>query len=89
MAEEIKKGLPSVMRYCDTLADYEQNKADGKVTDDVFVIILEDKIAKFKGHTFNWTDSGSGGGSIDLELLETYMPLSRDFSDDFNNDFAR
>jgi len=26
---------------------------------------------------------------IDLELLEGYMPMSRDFSDDFNNDFAR
>lgn len=29
------------------------------------------------------------GGSIDPELLEGYIPLSRDFSDDFNNDFAR
>lgn len=32
---------------------------------------------------------GSGGGNIDPELLEGYMPLSREFSDDFNNDFAR
>lgn len=31
----------------------------------------------------------SGGTSIDPELLEAYMPMSRDFSDDFNNDFAR
>lgn len=31
----------------------------------------------------------SGGTSIDTELLEAYMPMSRDFSDDFNNDFAR
>lgn len=30
-----------------------------------------------------------GGGNIDPELLEGYMPLSRDFSDDFNNDFTR
>lgn len=30
-----------------------------------------------------------GGGTIDPELLEGYMPLSRDFSDDFNNDFSR
>ena len=30
-----------------------------------------------------------GGGTIDPELLEAYMPLSRDFSDDFNNDFSR
>lgn len=35
------------------------------------------------------TGSGGGGGSIDPELLEGYMPMSRDFSDDFNNDFAR
>ena len=26
---------------------------------------------------------------IDPELLEGFIPLSRDFSDDFNNDFAR
>lgn len=35
------------------------------------------------------TPSSGGGGSIDPELLEACMPLSRDFSDDFNNDFAR
>lgn len=33
--------------------------------------------------------SGGSGGSIDPELLERFIPLSRDFSDDFNNDFAR
>ena len=32
---------------------------------------------------------GGGGGNIDPELLEGFIPLSRDFSDDFNNDFAR
>lgn len=36
---------------------------------------------------------GSGdiviSGGVDPELLEAYMPLSRDFSDDFNNDFSR
>lgn len=32
---------------------------------------------------------GGGGGSVDPELLEAYMPLAREFSDDFNNDFAR
>lgn len=32
---------------------------------------------------------GGGGGSVDPELLEGFIPLSRDFSDDFNNDFAR
>lgn len=35
------------------------------------------------------TSKGGGGGSIDPELLEGFIPLSRDFSDDFNNDFAR
>lgn len=30
-----------------------------------------------------------GSGNIDPELLEGFIPLSRDFSDDFNNDFAR
>lgn len=33
--------------------------------------------------------TGEGVGNIDPELLEAYMPLSRDFSDDFNNDFTR
>ncbi len=31
----------------------------------------------------------SQGGSIDPELLEGYIPLQRQFSDDFNNDYAR
>lgn len=33
--------------------------------------------------------ASSGGGSIDPELLEGYMPIMRDFSDDFSDDFAR
>lgn len=32
---------------------------------------------------------GSGGGNIDPELLEGYMPLSREFSNEFSDDFAR
>lgn len=32
---------------------------------------------------------GDGGGSIDPEMIEGFIPLSRDFSDDFNNDFSR
>lgn len=89
MAEEVK-GFANLMRYCNTLEDYNQKKADGKVTDDVLVIVLEDKVIKFKGYTFNLSgEGGGGGGSIDPELLEGFIPLSRDFSDDFNNDFAR
>lgn len=30
-----------------------------------------------------------GGSNIDPELLEGFIPFSRDFSEDFNNDFAR
>ena len=30
-----------------------------------------------------------GGGSVDAELLEVFIPMAREFSDDFNNDFAR
>lgn len=33
--------------------------------------------------------NNGGGGSIDPELLEDFIPLQRQFSDDFNNDFAR
>ena len=73
------------MRYAQDLAEYEQGIADGIIDENVFVIVLNEKVAKFKGQTFDW----SGGGSIDPELLEGYMPMSRDFSDDFNNDFAR
>lgn len=35
------------------------------------------------------TFPGGGGGSIDPELLEGYLPMMREFSDDFNNDFTR
>lgn len=35
------------------------------------------------------TGGGGGGGSIDPTLLEGYMPMMREFSDDFNDDFAR
>lgn len=37
------------------------------------------------------TGGGSSGdsGSIDPELLEGLMPLAREFSDDFNDDFSR
>lgn len=35
------------------------------------------------------TFPGGGGGSIDPELLEGYLPMMREFSDDFNNDFSR
>ena len=53
---------------------------------------LIDPSKMFKSDYSGWKlvkDSGGGEGSIDPELLEGFIPLSRDFSDDFNNDFAR
>lgn len=35
------------------------------------------------------TIEGGGSGDFDKEALEAFIPLSRDFSDDFNDDFAR
>lgn len=35
-----------------------------------------------------WEEIGGTGSEI-MELLEGFIPLSRDFSDDFNNDFTR
>lgn len=67
MAEEVK-GFANLMRYCNTLEDYNQKKADGKVTDDVLVIVLEDKVIKFKGYEFDLSGRGSGeGGSITID----------------------
>lgn len=31
----------------------------------------------------------TGGGGFNPELLEGFIPLQREFSDEFNNDFAR
>lgn len=33
--------------------------------------------------------NGGAGSSIDISILEGYMPMMREFSDDFNNDFTR
>lgn len=60
MANEIK-GFANLMRFCNKLEDYEQKKANGEVTDDVLVIVLEDKLIKFKGQTFDLSGEGSGG----------------------------
>jgi hypothetical protein len=35
------------------------------------------------------SSSGGSSGMIDPSLLEGYMPMMREFSDDFNDDFAR
>ena len=35
------------------------------------------------------TKTRQSGDNVDMEVLEKFMPISRDFSDDFNNDFER
>lgn len=52
-------------------------------------------VQRFKNDKGEWVviSGGSQGGgdtpTIDPELLEGFIPLSRDFSEDFNNDFTR
>ena len=53
------------MRFCNTLQDYESAKNQGTITDDLFVVILQDKLAKFKGQTFDWSQNA------DLTALAT------------------
>lgn len=77
-SEEI--GFAKVMRFCNTLAEFESFRANNDSADELFVIVLQDKLIKFKGQTF---DMNGGSGSVDC------IPLIRDFSDDFNNDFSR
>lgn len=64
-------GLSDIMKYTATLAQYEEAKASGLVTDDVFVIILEDKVIKFQGYTIELGAAGGGGGSVDSEMSDT------------------
>lgn len=58
-------GFNKVMRFCNTLQDYESAKNRGTITDDLFVVILQDKLAKFQGQTFDWSENA------DLTALAT------------------
>lgn len=65
-----------------------QNKDDKG--NKLYPITVTDAVVDKDGVTLTEIlENGIGGGSIDPELLEGFIPLSRDFSDDFNNDFAR
>ena len=61
------------MRYAQNLAEYEQGIAEGIIDENVFVIVLEEKVAKFKGQTFDWS---GGGADIDLSTLATKEELA-------------
>ena len=48
------------------------------------------EIATINGHSLiNGGNIVIKGGNIDPETIEVFIPLSRDFSEDFSNDFAR
>lgn len=61
------------MRYAQNLAEYEQGIAEGIIDENVFVIVLEEKVAKFKGQTFDWS---GGGEDIDISHLATKEELT-------------
>lgn len=54
-----------------------------------YCLVDETKYDEASGWELVGTGASSGGGSVDPEALDGYMPLVRDFSDDFNNDFTR
>ena len=68
MAENNIAGFKKLMRYAQNLAEYEQGIAEGIIDENVFVIVLDEKVAKFRGQTFDWS---GGGADIDLSTLAT------------------
>lgn len=78
MADNNITGFKKLIRYAENLAEYEQGIADGIIDENVFVIVLAEKCAKFKGQTFDW----SGG----LETAdERYI---RKVVDEFDSDLT-
>lgn len=55
MAENNIAVFKKLIRYARNLAEYEQGIAEGIIDENVFVIVLEEKVAKFKGQTFDWS----------------------------------
>lgn len=66
------------MRYCDTIAEYEAAKANGTVTDDTLVIVLEDKQLRFKGHTFDCSGADLSALATKDELTNLIGELIKD-----------
>ena len=54
-----------------------------------FPVTITQCVVDSEGRSLEEILANLGNISIDPELLEGFIPLSRDFSDDFNNDFAR
>ena len=57
MADILQEGFRKLMRYAQNLAEYNKAIEDGIIDENVFVIVLEEKVAKFKGHTFEWNEN--------------------------------
>lgn len=68
------------MRYAQNLAEYEQGIADGIIDENVFVIVLDEKVAKFKGQTFDWS-----GGISQATADARYI---RKIVDEFDTDLT-
>lgn len=63
------------MRYANNLSEYERAIQEGAIDENVFVIVLDEKVAKFKGKTFDWNgvDPNSIATKEDLESLMNEM----------------
>lgn len=55
MADILQEGFRKLMRYAQNLAEYNKAIEDGIIDENVFVIVLDEKVAKFKGLTFDWS----------------------------------
>lgn len=66
------------MRYCDTIAEYKAAKANGTVTDDTLVIVLEDKQLRFKGQTFDCSGADLSALATKDELTNLIDELIKD-----------
>lgn len=58
------------MRYAQNLAEYEQGIAEGIIDENVFVIVLAEKVAKFKGQTFDWSPLDISSLATKAEVIE-------------------
>lgn len=71
------------------ISDDKKSATFGNVTEYEGVLHSMKVTITSEGDAIAETTQIQTGGGVDPGLLEGYMPLSRDFSDDFNNDFTR
>lgn len=64
-------------------------EADNKYTDKNKTNVLESDIKELKEKVDDIENNINNGGEEDNPSVEGFIPLSRDFSDDFNNSYAR